>query len=104
MVYNVILTKKAKGQLDSYVSYMLNTLRNLQAAQSVMQDAEQTKVRLCSVAGSIKLCENPELRELGYRIIHFQYHRYLMVYRIEGENAVVEGVYHELQDYENMLC
>ena len=51
--------------------------------------------------GTGKLCDNPRLNALGYRKIHFLSHRYFMLYRIEGNLAVVDNIFHELQDYEN---
>lgn len=47
--------------------------------------------------------DNVFLRAKGYRTIHFRKHRYLMVYSLQGNTAYVEGIYHDLQDYENAL-
>lgn len=55
------------------------------------------------MAGSLKLCEEPGLRALGYRTIHLKRHRYFMLYRIEDNKVYVIGVYHDLQDYENIV-
>lgn len=103
MDYEVIISDKAQTQLDRFVYYIIAELGNEQAASSVLDDAEETKIKLSRLAGSIKLCDNPKLRELGYRIIRFRYHRYLMVYRIDGSTVYVEGIYHELQDYEKYI-
>ena len=56
---------------------------------------------MSNVAGSLKLCDNPKLRELGYYRINFLSHRYFMLYRIENDTVYVDNVFHELQDYEN---
>ena len=103
MDYEVIISDKAEAQLDRFISHILVVLGNEQAAASVLDDAEKTKERLSHVAENLKLCDNPKLRTLGYRIIHFAHHRYLMIYRIDGNIAYVEGMYHELQDYENYI-
>ena len=103
MDYEVVISEKAELQLDQFVHYILVGLGNEQAAASVLDDAEKTKERLSRMAGSLKLCDNTKLRALGYRIIHFGYHKYLMVYRIDGNTAYVEGMYHELQDYERNI-
>ena len=58
--------------------------------------------RLAHVAGSLKLCDDPKLRALGYRTIHFKHHKYFMLYRIEDGKAYVDGIYHDSQDYENI--
>ena len=44
-----------------------------------------------------------KLRELGYRTFHFKNHRYFMMYKVIGNIARIDGIYHDLQDYENIL-
>lgn len=102
--YNVIISPKALAQLESYIDYLQYTLLNDQAARSVWQDARETQTRLSSVAGSLRYCTHPKLREEGYRAINFQRHRYLMLYRTEGTTAYVDAIYHQLQDYENTFA
>ncbi len=34
---------------------------------------------------------------------HFRKHKYLMVYTLDGNRAYVEGICHDLQDYEGIL-
>lgn len=103
MDYKVIMSDKAQQQLDQFLYYILVELGNEQAARNVLEDAEKTKVRLSHMAGSLRKCDNPKLNELGYHIIQFEHHRYFMVYRIDGAAVYVEGVYLELQDFENYV-
>ena len=103
MAYKIIITHSAQNQLDAAIHYILNVLQNEQAALSVMEDAEKTGHRLSYAAGSLKLCDDPELRALGYRMIHFKNHNYFMLYRIEDNTVYVDAIYHDLQDYENMF-
>ena len=58
---------------------------------------------MTNVAGSLKLCDNPKLRELGYRRIKFLSHRYFMLYLIKNDTVYVDNIFHELQDYENKM-
>lgn len=85
MDYEVILTDPAKAQLDHIIGYILSKFRSEQAALSVMEDADNTRVRLSHAADSLKLCDDPGLRALGYRTIHFKHHRYFMLYRVEEQ-------------------
>ena len=55
------------------------------------------------MAGSLKLCDNPKLRQLEYRRINFLNHRYFMLYRIEDDVLIVDSIFHDLQDYENRM-
>ena len=103
MDYKVVMTTDAEEDLDRFIRYLLFGKQNSQAASNVLNDFEAMKQTLSSVAGSLKLCDNPRLHALGYRKIHFLSHRYFMLYRVEGNIAVVDSIFHELQDYENRV-
>jgi len=105
MVLNkVVVSPKALSQLDDYVSYVHYTLLNPIAAKSILNDAKETRKTLSTVAGSLKLCDQPVLHELGYHAIKLEKHDYAMLYRVEGETAYVDGIYHLMQDYENLFA
>ena len=103
MDYKVVMTKDAEEDLDRFVRYLLFEKQSRQAASNVLSDFESTKHTLSNVAGILQLCDNPCLSALGYRKIHFLSHRYFMLYRIEGNAAVVDNIFHDLQDYENRV-
>lgn len=103
MTYKVIIMPPAKRKLDMYVSYTIDILKNRQAVKAILADAKSTKKRLSIVADSLKICDNPMLRKYGYRIIRFEKHNFFMVYRIENSQVIVDGMFHELQDYEGIL-
>lgn len=103
MEYDVVLSVQAQTHFREIIKYLLCELQNRQAAASVADDFDDTIARLSHVAGSLKLCDDNVLRARGYRTIHFRRHKYLMVYTIEGNRVCVEGIYHDLQDYENIL-
>ena len=103
MDYKVVITADAEEDLDRFIQYLLFEKQNSQAASNVLNDFEATVYTLSNVAGSLKLCDNSRLKTLGYRKIHFLSHRYFMLYRIEGNCAIVDNIFHELQDYENKV-
>ena len=103
MEYKVVLTAEAKEHFKQIIHYLLYELESKQAATNVTNDFEETITRLSRVAGSLKLCDDETLQAKGYRTIHFRQHKYLMVYSIDGDTAFVEGIYHDLQDYEKIL-
>lgn len=105
MAYKVIIMPPAKRRLDMYVHYTIDTLKNRQAAKAILTDAVATKKKLSVVADSdsIKVCDNPMLKKYGYRIIRFEKHKFLMVYRIQNNQVIVDGMFHELQDYEGIF-
>ena len=95
--------KSAEDDLDRFVSYLLFVKKNEQAAQNLLNDFEATKISLSNVAGSLKLCDNPKLKELVYRRIHFLSHRYFILYRIENDTVFIDSIFHEMQDYESKM-
>lgn len=103
MDYNIVVTKDAEEDLDRFVNYLIVEKGSIQAAKNVLNDYDVTIESLKHVAGSLKLCDNPRLRELEYRRINFLNHRYFMMYRIAGSTVYIDNIFHELQDYENNM-
>lgn len=103
MDYKVVITPDAEKDLDSFIQYLLFEKKNEQAASSVLNDFEITKQTLSGVAGSLKYCDNPKLKNLGYKRIHFQHHRYFMLFRVVNNLVIVDNIFHELQDYEYLM-
>ena len=103
MGYKVVITSDAEEDLDHFIRYLLLEKQNEQAAANVLNDFEEAKKTLTNSAGSLKRCDNPRLSALGYRKIHFLSHRYFMLYRVEGNLAIVDNIFHELQDFENKI-
>ena len=103
MDYRVVMTGEAEEDLNRFICYLLFEKENEQAARNLLDDFEKTKASLSKVAGSLKLCDNPKLKELGYRRINFLSHRYFMLYRIEGNTVFVDSIFHELQNYEKRM-
>ncbi len=103
MEYKVILSNRALQQLDAYTSYLSVKLKNQAAASALLDDALDMVDSLSYVAASLPLCTDEDLRRKGIRKALFARHRYLWLYRIEGDTVLVEGMYHEMQDYGNLF-
>lgn len=84
MSFKVELSDLANTQYDKILAYIYHVLENPQAEH-------------------FGYCRSEKLRKLGFHKIHLQKHRYLMVYRVKHDKVIVEGMYHELQDYENAI-
>ena len=104
MDYKVVITNDAEDDLDRFIEYLIIEKGSTQAAENVLNDYDATIESLKHVAGSLKLCDNPMLHQLGYRRINFLNHRYFMLYRIVNNVVFVDNIFHELQDYENKMC
>jgi plasmid stabilization system protein ParE len=103
MDYEVIISEFARAQIDEYLYYLAFNKKNEQAVRSVWEDFNKTSERLSRVAGSLKESDNEILRRHGYKIIHLEKHRYIMIFRVIGKVAFVEAVYHETQDFAKLL-
>ncbi len=103
MVYKVIMTESAEADLDGFIRYLLHKKKSVQAASNLIDDFEATKDSLSLVAGSLKFCDNPRLKKLGYKRLNFLSHRYFLLYRLDGEKAIIDNIFHELQDYESRI-
>ena len=103
MAYKVIIMPPAKRRLDMYVYYTIETLRNRQAAKAILADARATVRRLSRVADSLKICDNPILAKYEYRKIRFEKHDFVMIYRIQDGQVIVDEMFHELQDYDGIF-
>lgn len=103
MDYKVVITEDAELDMDNFVHFLLFEKKNEQAASNLIDDFDAVIAILTHAAESIKLCENQHLRELGYRRINFKSHRYFMLYRVKEDMVYVDNIFHELQDYENMM-
>ncbi len=103
MQFDVELSELAENQYDNILSYISNVLKNPQALESVMNDFDDTIGTLEKAAGTLGFCKNNRLKKMGLHKITFAKHRYLFVYRIIGNRVIIEGMYHELQDYENSI-
>ncbi|MCC8013613.1 MAG: type II toxin-antitoxin system RelE/ParE family toxin [Eubacterium sp.] len=102
-LFDVIIAPEAYEQLSAYIHYIKYVLMNETAAEKVYNDAIETGNSLALLAGSLPFCENEKLKQYGYRTIAFKRHQYIMVYRIEGNIAYVDGIIHQKQDYENIF-
>lgn len=103
MDYRIVVTSEAEEDLDRFIKYLLFEKENEQAAKNVLDDFVATKESLKYMAGSLKLCDNPRLKELGYRRIKFLSHRYFMMYRIVDQMVFIDNIFHQLQDYEDKM-
>ena len=103
MDYKVVITIDAENDLDQFINYLIYEKKSLQSANNLLDDFDSIIESLTHMAGSLKLCDNPRLRKLGYRRINFLKHRYFMLYRIVDNLVIVDNIFHELQDYENRI-
>ncbi|MBR1633806.1 MAG: type II toxin-antitoxin system RelE/ParE family toxin [Lachnospiraceae bacterium] len=101
--YKVTITPEALEDLNRYLSYLLFVKKSEQAYNAVLEDYYDTIDELSRVAGSLHLSSDPELSRRGLKEMFFIRHRYVMLYYIGGDEAVVVYIFHTLEDYRNKL-
>lgn len=99
--WKVLATEDVQNDLDNFVYYLLVEKLNEQAAEALIDDYEETVQELEIVAGSIKNLEDPELCE--YRKIRFRRHNYYLLYRIVDDVAIIDRMFHDLQDIDRVM-
>lgn len=103
MSFDVIMSDKAVKQYDSILDYVSYKLKNERAVIGIIDDFDDVITTLENMADSFEYCRSKRLRNLGLRKIKLARYKYLLIYRIKNNQVIVEGMYHELQDYENSM-
>ena len=93
MDYKIVLMKDAEEDFDRFIAYLLFEKKSEQAARNLLNDFEATKISLSNVAGSLKLCDNPKLRELRCKEV-FEIQTRGLMQRLKAThiNKVVIGI------------
>lgn len=103
MQFEVELSELAETQYDNILFYIANQLKNPQALKNVMDDFDCTIDKLAKMADNFGYCKSERLKKMGLHKIKFEKHRYVFVYRMNKDKVIIEGMYHEMQDYENSI-
>ena len=101
--YRVTVTPEALDALNRYLSYLLFVKKNEQAYDLVLKDYFDTIDHLTRLAGSRPDSLKPELAARGLKEMYFQKHDYVLLYWMDGDEAVVVYMFHTLEDYQNKL-
>lgn len=103
MDYRIVITSNAEADLDEFIKYLIFMKQSEQAAKNLLNDFVKTTNNLRNVAESLQYCDNPKLKQLGYRRTNFLSHRYFMLYRVISNTVFIDNIFHDLQDYENKM-
>lgn len=101
--YKIIVSEGTIQKLHTCLFYLKAKIKSQQAAKAVYNDYVQTRKSLQETAGSIQLCEDPDLARLGYRRINFKKHNYFLLFRIEDDKVYIDYIFHGLEDFRNKM-
>ncbi len=99
MGYNLIVSEKADENIDNLVGYLINKLKNNQAASNLLDEIEKIYGRLQENPYQFPISQDKYLSFQGYHEAHLEKMSYHMVFRIADETVFIVGVFHDLEDY-----
>lgn len=99
--WKVLATEDVKRDLDNFIYYILVEKLNEQAAKALLDDYVETVNELAICAGTLKPLDDMELA--NYRKIRLRRHNYYLLYRIENDIAIIDRMFHDLQDLDRIF-
>lgn len=103
MAYNLIITERADEQIDRLTAYLLNHLKNPDAAAHFLDELETIYNRLEENPYQFAESKDEYLFMRGYRDALFMEMNYHVVFRMDGQSVYILGVFHTLEDYARKL-
>ena len=103
MAYNLIVTQRADELIDRLTAYLVNNLKNPDAASHFLDELETIYNRLEENPFQFAECKDEYLFIRGYRNALFQEMNYHVVFRIDELSVYILGVFHTLEDYARKL-
>ena len=90
--YNVNITDRAEKMMEKYLAHLVYEKQNMQAAIAVSDDYDETIDELETIAGSLRFCDDVDLRNREIRRIKFRKHDYILLYRVEVDDLLANGL------------
>lgn len=103
MDYNLIVADHADEQIDKLVGYLIDRLKNPDAAMRFLDGLEKIYERLREHPLQFSACTDEFLRERGYHEALVPEMNYRVIFRIESQNVYIVGVFHALENYESKI-
>ena len=99
MAYNLVITDRADELIDNLVSYLMNKLKNTDAALHFLDELDAVYDRLAENPFQYPESRDTYLLRRGYREALLQGMSYRVVFRIDQHTVFIVGVYHDLENY-----
>ena len=98
MAYKLIITERADELIDRLAAYLINNLKNPDAASHFLDELETVYSRLEENPYQFSESKDEYLFLRGYREALFHEMKYRVVFRTEEQTVYVLGVFHMLED------
>ena len=99
MAYNLIITDRADELIDERVSYLIMKFKNPQAATHLLDGISGIYDRMEDNPHQFPNSKDPYLLRRGYKEAYVPDMDYKIVFRIDGDDVYVVGLFHNLEDY-----
>ena len=99
MAYNLIITERADELIDRLIAYLVNNLKNQDAASHFLDELEAIYDRLQDNPYQFSESKDEYLFLRGYREALFLEMNYRVVFRTDEQSIYILGVFHTLEDY-----
>lgn len=105
MKYKLITTVNAEELLDNIMKYLVNKLKNLQAASNLLDEIEYIYSNLENSPGMYACPYDSFMKSNAYRKAVIPHYDYVIIFRIDEETKTVYilGYFHDLELYRNKL-
>ena len=99
MAYNLIITERADELIEHLVAYLVNNLKNPDAASHFLDELDAIYDRLQDNPCQFSESKDEYLFIRGYREALFRKMNYRVVFRTDEQSVFILGVFHTLEDY-----
>lgn len=105
MQYKLIITERGSELLDNIMKYIINKLKNPQAAGNLLAEIEHVYDNLECNPEMYAYSEDLFMKSRGYRKAVVPHYDYVIIFRIDEEiNTIyIMGYFHDLELYRNKL-
>lgn len=105
MQYKLIITERGSELLDNIIKYIINKLKNPQAAGNLLAEIEHVYDNLEWNPEIYAYSEDLFMKSRGYRKAVIPHYDYVIIFRIDEEiNTIyIMGYFHDLELYKNKL-
>ena len=101
MAYTVNRTQAFEDDFDESLDYLVNELKSLQAAMTLIDEVEYALSALERSPFLFVISRKPFLGAYGYREYHVK--KYVMVYRVDNNVVSLLRFFHQTQLYERFV-
>lgn len=103
MAYNLLITEHADEQLDHVLHYLIDRLKNEQAARHLIDEMNRIYDRLEENPFQFPLSKDIHLANKGYHEAVVSQMNYIVIFGIKRDVVNVVGIFHQMENYQKKL-